>query len=88
MHPDLDELEKLVRLVRASGLKTWVYTGFTYEQLTARAELRSLLPLFDAIVDGPFIESRRSPSLPFRGSDNQRIIRPDGLVITEFDNPL
>ena len=24
MHPDLDELEKLVRLVRASGLKTWV----------------------------------------------------------------
>ncbi|MDE7110731.1 MAG: anaerobic ribonucleoside-triphosphate reductase activating protein [Muribaculaceae bacterium] len=88
MHPDLDELEKLVRLVRASGLKTWVYTGFTYEQLTAHAELRSLLPLFDAIVDGPFIESRRSPSLPFRGSDNQRIIRPDGLVITEFDNPL
>lgn len=85
LHADLESVAKLVRLVKAAGLTGWVYTGFTFEVLKGMERLNSILPLFDAIVDGPFIESRLSPSLPFRGSDNQRIIRPDGTLITDFD---
>ena len=89
LHSDIAEVEKLVRLVRRAGLTVWVYTGFTFEALAEKEKYRSLLSLFEAIVDGPFIEQRLSPSLPFRGSDNQRIMRPDGTPITEFDvNPL
>lgn len=85
LHSDLDEVEQLVRLVRDSGLTVWVYTGYTFEALKESGRYETLLPLFEAIVEGPFIESRLSPSLPFRGSDNQRIMRPDGSLITYFD---
>lgn len=85
LHSDLDSLQQLVRLVKAAGLNVWIYTGFTFEQLKARSEFEPLLTLFDAIVDGPFIESHKSPNLPFRGSDNQKIRRGDGSIITDFD---
>lgn len=85
LHSDIEELERLVKRVKAAGLTVWAYTGYTFEQLKTIERLNALLPLFDAIVDGPFIESRRSPSLPFRGSDNQRIMHSDGTIITEFD---
>lgn len=86
LHHDLVELELLLEILRSNGLKIWVYTGFTYEHIAADVRLARLLHYFEAIVDGPFIEERLSPSLPFRGSDNQHIVRPDGTIITDFDN--
>ncbi len=35
---------------------------------------RELLPLFDVMVDGRFVEEKRNLSLKFRGSENQRIL--------------
>lgn len=49
---------------------TWVYTGFQYEDLSDSI----LLQYIDVLVDGPYIESLRDPSLAYRGSSNQRII--------------
>lgn len=49
---------------------TWVYTGFQYEDLSDSI----LLQYIDVLVDGPYVESLRDPSLAFRGSSNQRII--------------
>ena len=86
LHHDLAELELLLEILRDNGLKIWVYTGFKYEQLAADIRIAHLLPYFEAIVDGPFVETRLSPSLPFRGSNNQRIVRPDGTIITDFDS--
>lgn len=53
--------------------KTWCYTGFLYEQLTDKTATE-MLSYIDVLVDGRFIEEKKSPDLIFRGSSNQRII--------------
>ena len=60
----------------------WLYTGNTYEELTAEVGsnpkaidiTRSLLNLVDILVDGRYVEELKSLGLRFRGSSNQRII--------------
>ena len=58
----------------------WLYTGFTEKELhepSCRAHtlpLLHILNLVDVLVDGPYIEELRDPSLRFRGSSNQNII--------------
>ena len=59
----------------------WCYSGYTWEQLTgkepslARCEVTDeLLQLLDVLVDGPFVESRKSLELKWCGSSNQRLI--------------
>lgn len=68
---------ELARRCRALGLNVWTYSGYTYEQLTAGVPDEAALELLDAtdvLVDGPFVQSRRSYALPWRGSSNQRLI--------------
>lgn len=50
----------------------WIYTGYTFESL--KGTQLEILKYCDVLVDGPYIESLRDLSLPFRGSTNQRII--------------
>ena len=57
----------------------WCYTGFTFEYLVSHKlnfdpYLKDLLENIDILVDGPFIEELKNPSLAFRGSSNQRIL--------------
>jgi anaerobic ribonucleoside-triphosphate reductase activating protein len=60
----------------------WCYTGYDWEtELLPRAAaeesgLRELLEGLDALVDGRFVESRKNCNIRFRGSENQRILRP------------
>jgi anaerobic ribonucleoside-triphosphate reductase activating protein len=60
------------------GLHVIVYTGYTYEQLTAAEtappDAAALLAETDLLVDGPFEQASRSLELRFRGSKNQRFI--------------
>lgn len=71
-------LAMLAAQVREAGKDVITYTGYTWENLLARAgeekEIRELLDASDFLVDGPFLQERRNPDLLFRGSDNQRII--------------
>lgn len=63
--------------IKALRLNLWVYTGFRWEELQQRTKIpgfRDLIEFSDVIVDGPFIESLKSSRLPYRGSQNQRII--------------
>lgn len=62
-------------------LDIWSYSGFTWEELTGRAEGRcrcevtdEMLSYIDVLVDGRFVESKKSLMLMFRGSENQRVI--------------
>ena len=68
----------LARALKADGYNLWAYSGYLYEQLLARAEaepaVAELLAIIDVLVDGPFVEGRKSYTLKWRGSDNQRLI--------------
>ena len=55
------------------SIKTFVWTGYTLEQLKKMYE-DTLLENIDVLIDGPFIQSQRDISLKLRGSKNQRIL--------------
>ena len=54
----------------------WLWSGYTIENLISREDpiTTKILNKIDYIVDGPFIEELKNPSLEFRGSSNQQII--------------
>ena len=90
-----DLLPFLKELKRRFPNKTvWLYTGNLYEELIGETGdspkhldiTEQLLSLVDILVDGPFIEEKKSLGLRFRGSENQRIIdmnktRREGRVV-------
>lgn len=68
-------LASLARAVRRLGGNVVVYTGYTLEQLQGRPGKDAVFELLaeaDFLVDGPYIQARRTFDLPFRGSSNQR----------------
>ena len=67
-------MEEIARGAHALGKTVWAYSGYTYEQLLAREDAAALLTQCDVLVDGPFEQEKRSLSLQFRGSTNQRVI--------------
>lgn len=71
----VDAVTELAKRIKAETNKTiWCYTGFTIEEIREDPNLSKLLPYIDVLVDGPYVEALRNTDLPFRGSENQRII--------------
>lgn len=70
----MDETIELARAVHREGKSVMIYTGFTLEEIRGLRRADELLQTVDIIVDGPFIESEKDLTLPFRGSRNQRIL--------------
>ncbi len=66
----------LAKAAHAHGLNVWSYSGWTFEHLRDQgsAAQRALLRELDVLVDGPFLQSERTLSLPWRGSRNQRLV--------------
>lgn len=80
------------RIVTELHRTIWCYTGFLYEEVVADPVMRQMLPYLEVLVDGPFIEARKSLDLLFRGSDNQRLIDvqrslKEGHAVTFDYNP-
>lgn len=67
-----DSLFKVISMLKAREprLDIWVYTGRVFEEVKDLPVMK----LIDVLVDGPFIKARKTMTLPFRGSSNQRII--------------
>lgn len=68
----LIEFLKTIRYIYGDTKDIWCYTGYYIDELNKYQ--KNVLKYCDIIVDGPFIISQRDISLPFRGSENQRII--------------
>lgn len=69
------DLYNIVKEIRQNTQKDiWIYSGYTWEQITREKNKNKLLELCDVLVDGPFIEDLKDLTLKFRGSSNQRII--------------
>ena len=57
----------------------WMYAGSTLEELQTDPHYHTentdeILSLIDVLVDGPYIDEKRNLMLPFRGSENQRVL--------------
>lgn len=73
---DKHDLLYLIAKAKDMGKTTWLWTGYTWEDIAKNgsAMSRGLIGWVDVVVDGPYIKELRDISLPFRGSSNQRII--------------
>ncbi len=68
-------LIELVKEVKKRNLHVMIYSGYTYQEIMGLDKnCRELLELCDVLVDGRFIVSKKSLTLVYRGSSNQRII--------------
>ena len=59
------------------GLNTWVYSGYTYEELLGMLKVQGVLSSLlniDVLVDGKFCIDLQDTNLKYRGSSNQRLI--------------
>lgn len=69
-------------------LDVWLWTGSIYEEFkpiiendskyfaygSYESNIKEIFEYITVLVDGPYIESERNLDLPYRGSENQRII--------------
>lgn len=71
-------LAELADRAKELKLNVMVYTGYTYEHIIKSTSINpgwdQLLDEADILVDGPFMQNKKSYLLSFRGSSNQRII--------------
>ena len=69
-----EAMTALAKGAKAIGLHVMAYSGWTFEELLQKPDVRPLLESIDVLVDGRFILAQRTLSLAFRGSRNQRIV--------------
>ncbi len=77
-----ERLLPFIRRVRACypDKSVWCFSGYDFEKdilermMPQNKVTRELIPLFDILVDGRYVEEKRNLSLKFRGSENQRIL--------------
>lgn len=76
--PNIPEVLELCKKFKEKFGETktiWAYTGYTWENIMKNGGLRrECMDYLDVLCDGPFISSLKSPSKPWVGSENQRVI--------------
>lgn len=68
---DVDEVLKEVRAAYPN-IKIYLWTGYTFEELEKRTDVRGALRNVDVLIEGRFVEELKQ-NLPLRGSSNQRV---------------
>ena len=70
------EASLLAKNLKELNYNIWVYTGFTWEEITNGddEDRKELLKYIDVLVDGKFEIDKKDLSLSFRGSSNQRLL--------------
>ena len=70
----VEALIELSKEIKKRNLNIVLYSGYTYEQIINDVNKKRLLELCDMLVDGKFELEKRSLSVLYRGSSNQRLI--------------
>ena len=67
-----EEIGKLAKEIRETfpDKTIWLYTGYQWEQI----QKLELIQYLDVLVDGRFVEELKDNALPWKGSENQRVI--------------
>ena len=69
----LEEVIALAEWAKSEGLETNLYTGFKVDEVIEKMRSMGVKEApFDSIFDGAFEANKTFPSVPFRGSYNQR----------------
>lgn len=70
------ELASLTDGIKSRGLSIIVFTGHTYEDLMSinNPDIARVLNNTDVLIDGPYVEEKRSFERPLVGSNNQRFL--------------
>lgn len=70
------EVNLFMRIIKRkfSGKTVWVYTGYTWEEITQDKGLFHIMNNVDVLVDGRYEEELRNVNYPWAGSTNQRVI--------------
>lgn len=77
---NLDDLAELLQQVKSvrPGIKIWVWTGYTFEELMKMYDgsevFWRLMSYVSVLVDGCFVQEKKDLGLKWRGSSNQRVI--------------
>ncbi|MCL6271403.1 anaerobic ribonucleoside-triphosphate reductase-activating protein [Sansalvadorimonas sp. 2012CJ34-2] len=71
---NLDDIGRLVRRVKEAypDKNIWLWTGYIQEKLSERQ--KEIVQYVDVLIDGPYVQTERDLTLPWRGSRNQRMI--------------
>ena len=81
MHPkNLPVVAEIISIFREQFGHTkniWLWSGYTLEELRERYDILTdyVLAGIDVLVDGRFVQELKDPTLKFRGSSNQRILK-------------
>lgn len=69
---NIEDCLELCKRVNCDAPETqiWCYTGWLWEDVKDL----EIMEHIDVLVDGPYVESLRDITLPWRGSSNQRVI--------------
>lgn len=78
-----NNLLPLLKEIRELSLNCWVYTGYTYEQLSSSSDFKKLLPWIDVLVEGLFMQELLTTDTPYIGSSNQRILQLNNGLVEE-----
>lgn len=72
----IDAILDLTKKAKFNGLNVIIYTGYTFEDLIRRNDqkIKDTFLYADYLIDGPFVISKKSLELDFKGSSNQRTI--------------
>lgn len=66
---------ELLMYAKSKDINCWAFTGFTYGQLLKMDKIYlDILSNLDVLVDGKFIQDKKSLNVKYRGSSNQCVI--------------
>jgi anaerobic ribonucleoside-triphosphate reductase activating protein len=91
----LEQIEAVTYIskkVQELGLTVLVFTGYDYQEISSRQDIKELIKHIDMLIDGKYDETQRDFSRAWVGSSNQNYYffsdKYDESVITKFKNKI